>query len=354
MDFSFKLIDKSSLSTQRCTLCLFRKAFQRKQTKSSTSYPNRLYFCTYPTFTAQHLKSQPVDLSLMHQSLLSLSPSLINMGYACLDKKWNYDNVISPFTRMYYITKGHARVFHHNLEFELKPDHIYLIPSFTYSRYKCDAYMEQYYISFFENDQSTLSVYNLKSFVYEKKATDLDKLHFERLLQINPNRSLINNDPKVYDNLPTLLSYKELNDQISAAAYIETQGLLLSLFSRFITDKPFLAQSESIAAQKITDSIKFIHKNLQQELSVEALAKEACMNTDYYSRVFKKLFGIRPIQYIQTKRIERAQLLLTTTTQSIPEIAHKSGLPNLSYFSRLFKKIVNKSPAAFRKEHWKL
>ncbi|MDR3712082.1 MAG: helix-turn-helix domain-containing protein, partial [Puia sp.] len=59
-----------------------------------------------------------------------------------------------------------------------------------------------------------------------------------------------------------------------------------------------------------------------------------------------------PLEYIQQKRIERAQLLLATTGHSLQEIANRVGLPNISYFSRLFTRTTKKTPAVFRKEHW--
>lgn len=279
---------------------------------------------------------------------------MINIGHVALDHRWDYDNVISPFTRMYYIDGGSGKVFHGGNTYTLKPGYLYLIPSYTYSRYKCEEYLNQYYISFFEEVGKGLSIYNIKSFIYEVEANAMDIENFKRLLALNPGRSLVNDDPKVYDNHPTLLSYEKMNEQMTTSAFLETQGILLALFSRFVLEKNIMSNNDSLSAQKITESIAFINENLQKELSVDALAKRAFMNTDYYSRLFNDLFGIRPVNYIQSKRIERAQLLLTTTTNTIPEIADKIGLSNLSYFSRLFKKITGKSPGEFRKQQWQM
>lgn len=290
----------------------------------------------------------------MHKSLNSLSLSLINIGHVSLNQSWSYDNVISPFTRMYYIDGGHARVYHHNTEFDLKPGFLYLIPSFTYSGYRCEEFMSQYYISFFEEIGKGLSIYNLKAFRYEIEANSHDIENFKKLLELNPNRTLINDDPKVYDNHPTLLSYERLNEEMTPAAFIETHGVLLSLFSRFILNENVVSQTDSTTAQKIMDSIQHIGENISEELTVESIATKFHMNVDYYSRVFKEQLGIRPVNFIQSKRIERAQMLLSTTTNSIQEIADKIGLSNLSYFSRLFKRLTGKSPGEFRKEHWRV
>ncbi|MDN5203695.1 AraC family transcriptional regulator [Fulvivirgaceae bacterium BMA10] len=290
----------------------------------------------------------------MYKSLKSISLSLLNIGHVPLDHHWDFDDVISPFTRMYYIDGGNAKVYHSGKVFDLKPGYLYLIPSYTYSRYKCDDYMSQYYISFFEEIGNGLSIYNLKEFRYEVKAKDHDLQNFKRLLELNPDRALVNDDPKVYDNHPTLLSFEKRNEDMTAAALLETQGILLSLLSRFVLDKNIVSNNDSLTDQKITESIYYINENLEKALTVDMLASKSHLNTDYYSRAFKDLFGIRPVNYIQAKRIERAQLLLATTTNTIPEIASKIGLLNLSYFSRLFKKHTGKSPGEFRKHQWKV
>jgi AraC-like DNA-binding protein len=57
---------------------------------------------------------------------------------------------------------------------------------------------------------------------------------------------------------------------------------------------------------------------------------------------------MRPNKYIQSKRIERAQLLLLSTNNSLKQIAEKVGLENVSYFTRIFKSHTGKTPGAFR------
>ncbi|TSE10807.1 MULTISPECIES: helix-turn-helix domain-containing protein [Aquimarina] len=285
----------------------------------------------------------------MHKVLQSLQLSLLNVGYAHLDKHWNYDNVVSPFTRMYYISKGSAKVYHNDQTFDLKPGYMYLIPSFTYSRYKCDEYHEQYYISFFEEIKNGLSIFNLKSFVYELKAKDTDIAYFKRLLEINPNRALVNDDPEVYDNRPTLQTFKKKNEKLSSAFYLETNGLLRILLSKFIKDHNRLV-IKNTTRNNLSQVLSHISENLDKELTINELASYCHLSTDYFSRIFKQKFGMRPNKYIQSKRVERAQLLLLTTDNSLKQIAEKVGLENLSYFSRVFKSFTGKTPGNFRKE----
>lgn len=283
----------------------------------------------------------------MQIELNSLRLRLLNMGCAKLNQEWNFNNVISPFTRMYYVTEGSAQVFHSNQVFELKPNHMYLIPSHSYGKYSCKEYHEQYYISFFEEVRNGLSIYNLLNFKYEIKANDIDKYYFERLLALNPKRNLTNNDPKVYDNSPTLLKFVTNNDVLSASMYMETQSILSILLSRFIENGK---QHNPSIKKGLEEVVVYIGKNIHKTLTVKDMADFSNLSTDHFSRIFKDFFGIRPNAYLQSKRVEHAQILLLTTNNSLEEITEKTGLGNISYFSRVFKKITGKTPGNFRKE----
>ena len=285
----------------------------------------------------------------MSKILQSLKLALLNVGYTKLGPLWDYDDVISPFIRLYYITEGSAMVYHSNEAIELKPGHIYIIPSYTFGRYKCDEYHEQYYISCLEEIKNGYSIFNFSSFIFESKANPMDLYYFKRLLELNPNRQLENNNPKVYDNRPTLMDFEKRNEELSPSAYMETHAILEILTSRFIKDMN-TQSTKSNVKKEFGMVLNYIHENLHENLTVKQLADFCHLNTDYFSRVFNESFGMRPNKYIQSKRIERAQLLLLSTNNSLKQIAEKVGLENLSYFNRIFKGHTGVTPGIFREE----
>jgi len=285
----------------------------------------------------------------MSKILQTLKLALLNVGYAKLDPLWDYDDVISPFIRLYYITKGSAMVYHSNKAIELKPGHIYLIPSYTFGRYKCANYHEQYYISCLEEIKNGYSIFNFSNFIYESKANPMDLYYFKRILELNPNRNLENNNPKVYDNRPTLMDFEKKNEELSSSEFLETHAILEILLSRFIKNTNTTSAKNNVK-KEFGMVLNYINENLHENLTVKQLADFCHLNTDYFSRVFNENFGMRPNKYIQSKRIERAQLLLLSTNNSLKQIAEKVGLENLSYFNRIFKSHTGITPAVFREE----
>ena len=101
---------------------------------------------------------------------------------------------------------------------------------------------------------------------------------------------------------------------------------------------------------KIHDAISYIMLNLEKKLTVSSLAERANQNTDYFSRNFQHIVGDRPLDYIQSKRIEKAQYLIVTTQLTYSEIAQVTGFENVSYFSKTFKRLTGMSPRKYRNQ----
>ncbi|HEY0108894.1 MAG TPA: AraC family transcriptional regulator [Fibrella sp.] len=283
-------------------------------------------------------------------ALQNVKLRLLHCGYTHLGTEWQFDGVLSPFCRLYLITDGAAWVWHHQQKFTLRPGHLYLIPSFSLSRYHCDSSMTQFYISFLEETDSGLSIFDLLRFTYEMPAEEIDPYLFGRLLSLNPERSLQNIDPKVYDNQPNLLSFNHSDRVQSASELLETQGILLQLFSRFIPVQGGNHNQEELARLQLRTVLNYIHTHLSEKITVEQLAALQQLNADYFSRRFQRLLGIRPIDYIINKRLERAQLLMTTSSLPLQIIAEQVGITDIYYFSRLFKRRFGIPPGQYRKQ----
>ena len=286
----------------------------------------------------------------MNTILNSLKIDILHTGFAKLDHTWNHKNVISPFTRLIFVTKGDAQIHHTNQTYNLKPGFMYLIPSYIYNQYKCEVYHEQYYVGFFEEIKHGLSIYDTKEFTYEVEATDFELDYFKRLIEINPNIKVQDSTQKTFNNKPFAKRQNAADNIYTSSYYLETKGIIAILLSKFIKNSHKKVKQKSIEGD-LNKVIIYIAQNLQTDLTVEKLAVYCSLNTDYFSRAFKEKFQIRPHKYIQQKRIERAQLLLLTTHQSLKKVANDVGFKDVSHFSKMFKKYTNQSPAKYRKEH---
>ena len=78
------------------------------------------------------------------------------------------------------------------------------------------------------------------------------------------------------------------------------------------------------------------------------LAEEAHMNKFYLSHAFKREYGVSPINYMITRRIEESKYLLAETDLSLSRIAQLLGFSSLSYFSQVFRRSQGISPMDYR------
>lgn len=285
---------------------------------------------------------------LVSYSPYDLSLPLLYADSSRVETWWNYQDVISPFYRLYLITKGKGKVYINQKGYELLPGQLFLIPKFAFHSYECDDFMEHYYICFFDETKGGKGISNPMKMDLQIEATPMDYSLMERFLALNPYKSLPTSDPKHYDNDRNIYTRE---DEVSVSTFsnlVESSGILLQLFSRFITEECLLSPEANSLYEKLDVAIQYINKHLDKRISVSVLADLMCITPDHFSKVFKRIIGMPPCEYIQMKRIERAQTLLLTSHMSIIEIAEKVGITNLSQFSRLFSKMVRCSPREYR------
>ncbi len=68
---------------------------------------------------------------------------------------------------------------------------------------------------------------------------------------------------------------------------------------------------------------------------------------EHLCRVFKRVFGVPPLQYWQQLRLEKAKRLLAAGGGSVKQVAAELRFRDPAYFSRVFKRYAGQSPRAF-------
>jgi AraC-like DNA-binding protein len=96
--------------------------------------------------------------------------------------------------------------------------------------------------------------------------------------------------------------------------------------------------------------LEHMQANLDQELSVTALAAVAQISPFYFSRLFKQSTGLSPHQYLLRQRILRAQELLADPSRRVAEVSYELGFPHQSHFTTVFGKLVGMTPRAYQRQ----
>ena len=101
-------------------------------------------------------------------------------------------------------------------------------------------------------------------------------------------------------------------------------------------------------AIRIADAVSYMERNYADKIQLQQLAKMTHLSVSHFSKIFRQVYHLSPIDYLQQIRLEKACHLLSTSTFSIAEIAIACGFEDSNYFSRIFKKRFGVSPTKWK------
>lgn len=110
-------------------------------------------------------------------------------------------------------------------------------------------------------------------------------------------------------------------------------------------------QEISPSIDRLSDVIAIMHKHPERAHSNHDLAKRVGLSVSQFDRIFRKILGTSPRQYLLRVRVEAASRSLATTSETIASIAYRFGFHDHAHFSRAFRQVMGTSPSLYRKEH---
>lgn len=101
--------------------------------------------------------------------------------------------------------------------------------------------------------------------------------------------------------------------------------------------------------RRIREVQAFLSANLDRDVDLRAIAREASLSPFYFTRQFTAYVGIPPYRYLIRLRIERAMELLGASELTVTQICHRVGFNSLSHFTTTFRRHTGLSPSAYRR-----
>ena len=129
---------------------------------------------------------------------------------------------------------------------------------------------------------------------------------------------------------------------------------LMHLFAAYLVEKYTDAASEKpeyrggLPIGKLRKVEDYVRERLAEDISIEVLAELVELSSFHFSRMFKQVTGMSPLQFVKRERIVRAQKLICETSRSLIEIALEVGYTSPSHFAKVFRRVVGVTPMEFR------
>lgn len=103
--------------------------------------------------------------------------------------------------------------------------------------------------------------------------------------------------------------------------------------------------------QRVLKVLIHIEAHIDEELTVEGLAKMACYSPFHFHRIFHGIVGETVHQYVKRLRMQRAASTLRYTEQLVTDIALDTSYDTPSAFTKAFKQWMGASPKGYRALH---
>lgn len=92
-----------------------------------------------------------------------------------------------------------------------------------------------------------------------------------------------------------------------------------------------------------------IEANIESDIRLGDLAKEARMSSSHFIRSFRQSTGQTPYQFLLHQRVKRAQFLMRDPLASLTEVALASGFADQHHLARVFRRITKLTPSSYRR-----
>ncbi|WP_105616219.1 AraC family transcriptional regulator [Vallitalea okinawensis] len=130
---------------------------------------------------------------------------------------------------------------------------------------------------------------------------------------------------------------------------ISTRIYLLELLEAILNQTTIAENYSSANHRVLVEQMKdYIARNYYRKLRPSEVALTTNLCVDHASRIFKKITGMKLVEYIAKYRISKAKELMLEPDLTIEQIAFMVGFENQNYFSRTVKKYEGEPPATLR------
>lgn len=130
----------------------------------------------------------------------------------------------------------------------------------------------------------------------------------------------------------------------------EAGMLLASSFAKITSDrKPENSSTTALDRRRAVEAALWLDAHSARPVALEDAARQAALSPYYFLRIFGKVIGVTPHQYLVRSRLRHAARLLAEEARSVTDIALDVGFADLSNFVRTFGRAAGVSPRGFRR-----
>ena len=131
-----------------------------------------------------------------------------------------------------------------------------------------------------------------------------------------------------------------------AGYLIKCRSLILDIIYILLSDE-FRRSKASVHYGKIESIVDMMRENCDKSYTLDELCKISGLSSSHFRMLFKEMTGLSVVQFQNRLRMDRAKDLILSGNCNVTEAASAVGFSNVYYFSRLFRKLTGKNPSEY-------
>ncbi|QYU69806.1 AraC family transcriptional regulator [Leptolyngbya sp. 15MV] len=114
--------------------------------------------------------------------------------------------------------------------------------------------------------------------------------------------------------------------------------------------RPTALRVSALDERRVARALRHMEAHADQRLDLDRIAGVAAMSKFHFLRVFRRVAGVTPHQYLLNLRLWRAAQRLLNSAEAVSAIAFDAGFGDLSTFNAAFRARFGRSPLLFRRQ----
>lgn len=266
---------------------------------------------------------------LVNFQTLPVLPQVLYITHSRYEKDWASIMHSHAFTELIYIESGKGEICTQSCDYPVESRNFIVIPpNMMHTERSSAADSLEYY------------VLGVSNFLFENYEEEPDSFC--------PLMDLGNQNERIRSLLVEL--YQELKQErpgyelMAGSIYLQLTVLLKRRMRMDFT----LSEGGNVR-REIANVKNYIDKHYMENLNLDDITRQSNLSKFHMVREFSKYLGDTPISYLESRRIEEARILLSSTNMRVTDIASETGFSSASYFTQRFKELTGQTPLAYRK-----
>jgi len=283
-------------------------------------------------------------------------PPVRDIGLTYTKKGWTHPDRIVDYNVFIYVIEGQMQIYEDGIDYVLQEGECFFLKSGIHhwgderTLPGTSTYWIHFYDPISDDDEGDAEISDpVQPHLMYPSYRMFSAEHYAMKLPL-PKKTRVRNVPYMLRKL------KELYGTYNSSRAFRHIHLSMGAMDIFLD---VIRQSEDDAALGQSDAIvrkllAYLEEHCAAELDTEHIRRQFRLNYRYISTLFTKKVGTSIFKYHERLRIHHAAELLKTTHLNISEVSDRVGFRSPFYFSRVFKKIIGESPSDYMKNIYRM